>query len=293
MVLAHYYQVPEIQELADYTGDSLELTRIITESSVDLVIFCGVYFMAETAKILNPDKKIIIPDLKTGCSLEESCPPDKFKAFVEAHPHHVVVTYMNCSAEVKALSDIVCTSSSALKIINSIPEDQPILFAPDINLGKYLVNETGRQMLLWDGSCIVHEAFSIEKLINLYAEHPEAEIVAHPEAEPHILKISNFIGSTSQMIRHIENSSRKEFIVATEGDILYEIKKRVPDKIIIPAPVYDENNCSCSECAYMKLNTLKKVYLCLKYELPEVQVEEGLRKKALVSINRMFEINNS
>ncbi|MGK7389089.1 MAG: quinolinate synthase NadA [Candidatus Cyclobacteriaceae bacterium M2_1C_046] len=292
LLLTHYYQRPEIQDLADFTGDSLELTKHISHSDKQLVVFAGVYFMAETAKIMNPQKKIIIPDLNSGCSLEESCPPDKFKKFVEAHPDHTVVTYMNCSAGVKALSDIVCTSSSAVKIINSIPKDQPIIFAPDVNLGKYLIKETGRDMLLWDGSCIVHESFSIDKLITLHAEHPEAEIIAHPESEPHILRVSSFVGSTSTLINYIEESPKQQFIVATEGGILHEITKRVPQKTIIPAPVYDETSCSCSECAYMKLNTLQKLYLCLKFEQPEVFVDEDLRKKALVPINRMFKINN-
>lgn len=292
LIVGHFYQMPEIQDLADFTGDSLELTKKITETDADLVLYAGVFFMAETAKILNPEKKILIPDMKAGCSLSDSCPPDKFKAFVDAHPDHIVVTYMNCSAEIKALSDIVCTSSNALKIINSIPKEQPIIFAPDVNLGKYLIKESGRDMLLWDGSCIVHEAFSIEKLLDLHAEHPKAEIIAHPESEPHILKVASFVGSTSKMISYIEESQKQEFIVATEVGIIHEINKRVPHKIVIPAPVYDENSCGCSQCAYMKLNTLKKLYLCLKYEQPEVHVDEQVRKKALASIQRMFDINN-
>lgn len=291
LILAHFYQRPEIQDLADFVGDSLELTRYISESDAKLILFAGVFFMGETAKIMNPEKKILVPDLNADCSLSYSCPPDKFQEFLKLHPDHIVVTYMNCSAEVKALSDIVCTSSNAIKVINSIPKDKPIIFAPDINLGKYLVRELGRDMLLWDGSCIVHEAFSMDKLIEVHKMYPEAEIIAHPESEPHILKVSSFIGSTSKLIKYIEQSDKHEFIIATEGDILHEVKKRNPEKTIIPAPAFEENSCSCSECNFMKLNTLEKLYLCLKYEKPEVEVSEEIRKKALIPIHRMFEIN--
>lgn len=290
VILAHFYQVPEIQDIADFVGDSLELTSYIGKTNAELIVFGGVYFMAETAKILHPGRRILLPDKSAGCSLADSCPADKFEEFVRAHPDHLVVSYINCSAGVKALSDIVCTSSSALKIINSIPEDQSILFAPDINLGKYLIQQTGRDMVLWNGKCEVHEAFSMDKILELYHQYPNAEIIAHPESEPNILRASAFVGSTSQLIRHVVESKNNEFIVATEAGVLHEIKKRVPEKTVIPAPVFNEKNCNCGECAYMKLNTLEKLYRCLRYEQPEVHVDEKLRLKAIRSINRMYEI---
>ena len=291
VILAHYYQFPEIQDIADFVGDSLGLAQQAAETDADMIVFAGVHFMAETAKVLSPDKKVVLPDLKAGCSLADSCTPEEFGAFVKQHPDHVVVTYVNCSAEIKALSDIVCTSSNAVKIINSIPEDQPIIFAPDINLGKYLIKETGRDMLLWHGACMVHEAFSIDKLLATHQKHPNAKIIAHPESESHILKVASFIGSTSKLIEFAKHDSAEEFIVATEAGILHQMSKEIPNKKIIAAPAYEENKCACSECGYMKLNSLQKLYLCMKYEQPEVILPEHIRERALLPIKRMLELS--
>ncbi|MDI9256250.1 quinolinate synthase NadA [Flavobacterium sedimenticola] len=291
VILAHYYQQPDIQEVADYVGDSLGLSQEAEKVHADIIVFAGVHFMAETAKLLNPKKKVLLPDLKAGCSLADSCPPDIFKKFVEAHPNHVVITYVNCSAEIKALSHLVCTSSNAEKIVNSVPENIPIIFAPDKNLGNYINQKTGRQMLLWDGSCVVHEAFSLDKLIALHKEHPNAAIIAHPESEPHILETARYIGSTSGMIDYVKQSPRTEFIVATEAGILYKMQEEVPDKILIPAPAMEDNTCACSECAYMKLNTLRKLYDCLVNETPEITVPKAVAEKAIVPIQRMLELS--
>ncbi|MBJ2172911.1 quinolinate synthase NadA [Aureibaculum sp. A20] len=291
VILAHYYQIDEIQAIADFVGDSLYLAQKAAETDADMIVFAGVHFMAETAKILNPTKKVVLPDLKAGCSLADSCPPKEFAAFKKEHPNHIVVTYINCSAEIKALSDIVCTSSNAKKIVDSIPLDQPIIFAPDRNLGAYLNKETGREMLLWDGACMVHEAFSVEKLITLYQKHPTAEIIAHPESQAHILKTASYIGSTSGLLNHVKNSDKKTFIVATEAGILYQMMLDNPDKEIIPAPAKEDNTCACSECMYMKMNSMKKLYLCMQYELPAIEVDKDLSKKAIVSINRMLELS--
>lgn len=291
VILAHYYQESAIQDIADFVGDSLQLAQEAAKTDADIIVFAGVHFMAETAKILNPGKTVVLPDLHAGCSLADSCPPSDFKAFKEAHPDHIVVTYINCSADIKALSDIVCTSSNALKIIQSIPEDQPIIFAPDKNLGTYLIKETGRDMLLWDGACIVHEAFSIEKLLEVAAEHPDAEIVAHPESQTHILKTASYIGSTAGLLNHVRESEKTKFIVATEAGILHEMQRQVPNKILIPAPAKEDNTCACSECAYMKMNSMKKLYLCLKHELPAIEVDAELSEKALAPIARMLELS--
>ena len=291
ILLAHYYQIDEIQEIADFVGDSLALAQEAAKTDADMIIFAGVHFMAETAKILNPTKKVLLPDLLAGCSLADSCPPEKFLEFKKLHPNHKVVTYINCSAEIKALSDIVCTSSNARKIIDSFPEDQPIIFAPDRNLGDYLNKETGREMLLWDGACIVHEAFSMEKLIDLYKEHPDAELIAHPESEAHMLKVAKYIGSTSGLLKHVRESKKEKFIVATEAGILFQMMQENPDKIIIPAPAKEDNTCACSECAYMKMNTLRKLYLCLKHELPNIEVDAELCKKAIIPIERMLKLS--
>lgn len=291
VILAHYYQFPEIQDIADYVGDSLGLSQQAAETDADIIVFAGVHFMAETAKVLSPQKKVLLPDLKAGCSLADSCTPEEFGAFVKQHPDHVVVTYVNCSAEIKALSDIVCTSGNAVKIINSIPKDQPIIFAPDINLGKYLIKETGRDMLLWTGACMVHEAFSIDKLLEAHKNYPNAKIIAHPESESHILKVATFIGSTARLIEFVKNDPAEEFIVATEAGILHQMSKEVPHKKIIAAPAYAENKCACSECGYMKMNTLQKLYLCMKYEQPEIILSEEIRIKALRPIQRMLELS--
>lgn len=291
VILAHYYQEPEIQDVADFIGDSLELSKKAAATTSDIIVFAGVHFMAETAKILNPTKKVLLPDLKAGCSLAESCPPDAFQNLKDQYPDHVVVTYINCSAEIKAMSDIVCTSSNAVAVINSIPVEKEIIFAPDKNLGRYLIEKTGRKMLLWDGACIVHEAFSIDKLLELYKQHPSAMIIAHPESEEHILKVANYIGSTSGMLNFVKTSDHKIFIVATEAGILHQMQKDVPGKTLIPAPAKEDNTCACSECAFMKMNTLQKLYNCLKYESPEILLENGLMVKAKRPIDRMMELS--
>lgn len=291
IILAHYYQTPEIQDIADYVGDSLGLSQKAAETNANIIVFAGVYFMAEMAKILNPKKMVVLPDLNAGCSLADSCPPEAFSEFVKTHPNHIVVTYVNCSAEVKALTDIVCTSSNALKIIESIPESQPIIFAPDRNLGKYIIKQTGRDMLLWDGSCIVHEAFSMSKLLELYKQHPDAVIIAHPESEEHILKTASYIGSTAGMINYVKTCPKEKFIVATEAGILHKMQQEVPGKVFIPAPTEEDNTCACSECAFMKVNTLQKLYNCLLNESPQIEVPENIRKKALLPIKRMLELS--
>lgn len=291
VILAHYYQESEIQDIADYVGDSLGLSQEAANVESDIILFAGVHFMAETAKILNPNKKVILPDLNAGCSLAESCPPELFRKFKTQHPNHLVVTYVNCSAEIKAMSDIVCTSSNALKIIESIPKETPIIFAPDKNLGRYIIDKTGRDMLLWDGSCVVHEAFSLDKLIALHQKYPDAEIIAHPESETHILKTASFIGSTAGMINYVKNSSKQKFIVATEVGILHQMAREVPEKVLIPAPSYEDNTCACSECMYMKVNTLQKVYDCLLNESPEIIIPEDIRQKALIPIERMLKLS--
>jgi quinolinate synthase len=291
VILAHYYQNEKIQELADYLGDSLYLAQVAKKVKAPIIVFAGVHFMAETAKIINPEKKVLLPDLKAGCSLADSCPPEEFKKFIKKNENSTVVSYINCSAEIKSLSDIVCTSSNAEKIINSIPKENNIIFAPDRNLGDYLNKETGRDMLLWDGACMVHEAFSMEKLIDIYKDHPDAELIAHPESEAHMLKVAKYIGSTSGLLSHVRNSKREKFIVATEAGILFQMMQENPDKIIIPAPAKDDNTCACSECAYMKLNTMKKLYLCLKHELPNIEVDKELAKKAILPIERMLELS--
>lgn len=291
IVLAHYYQEPAIQEIADFVGDSLALSKQAAGTNADIIVFAGVHFMAETAKILNPGKKVLLPDLNAGCSLAESCSAVDFAAFRKKHPNHVAVTYINCSAEVKALSDIICTSSNAKKIIESIPLNQPILFAPDRNLGKYLIGETGRDLLLWDGACVVHEAFSFEKLLALQKKHPDAKIVAHPESETHILKVAQFIGSTSAMLDFVKKDSGREYLIATEAGILHQMKQDVPNKILLPVPAKENNTCACSECAYMKLNTLEKLYNCLLLESPEITLSEELIKKAIIPLNRMLALS--
>lgn len=291
VILAHYYQEPDIQEVADYVGDSFGLSQEAAKTDAETIVFAGVHFMAETAKILNPNKKVLLPDLDAGCSLADSCPPDKFRAFLDAHPNHKVITYVNCSAEVKAMSDIICTSSNALRIVQSIPEEQPIIFAPDKNLGAYVKSQTGREMVIWDGACIVHEAFSIDKLLALHKEHPDATIIAHPESEAHILKTAAYVGSTAGMIHFVKTNKSNKFIVATEAGILFKMQQEVPDKTLIPAPSHENNTCACSECAFMKMNTLQKLYDCLLNETPEIIIPEDIRKKALIPIERMLQFS--
>jgi quinolinate synthase len=286
VLLAHYYQESEIQGLADVIGDSLELSRRAAATNADVIVFAGVHFMAETAKILNPDKPVLLPDLAAGCSLAEGAPGPAFRAWREAHPGHVSITYINCSAEVKAASDIICTSSNAEKIIRQIPADQPILFAPDRNLGRYLSKKTGRDMVLWDGSCVVHETFSEAKLIELQLAHPDAEVIAHPECEDALLARASYIGSTSALLAYVQKAAARRFIVATEPGIIHQMKKAAPEKEYIPAPPLA--NCACNECPYMKLNTLEKLYLCMKNRTPEIIMDEATRKRALQPIQRML-----
>ncbi|MEM7773723.1 MAG: quinolinate synthase NadA, partial [Cyanobacteria bacterium P01_A01_bin.37] len=274
VVLAHYYQDPDIQDIADYIGDSLGLSRQAAETNADVIVFAGVHFMAETAKILNPGKQVLLPDLEAGCSLAESCPPDKFAAFKAAHPDHVVVSYINCTAEIKAMSDIICTSSNAVHIVEQIPEDQPIIFAPDQNLGRYVMEQTGRHLLLWKGSCIVHETFSEKKLVQLQMMHPEAEIIAHPECEEPVLRHATFIGSTTALLKYSQRSSSEAFIVATEPGIIHQMEKASPDKCFFPAPSI--HNCACNECPYMRLNTLEKVYDAMKNRTPEITLPQEI-----------------
>jgi len=286
VILAHYYQESEIQDLADVIGDSLELSRRAAETDAEVIVFAGVHFMAETAKILNPDKPVLIPDMNAGCSLAEGCPPGPFKALRAEHPDHISITYINCSAAVKAASDIICTSSNAEKIIRQIPLDKPILFAPDRNLGRYLIKKTGRDMLLWNGSCIVHETFSLRKLLTLQLEHPDAELIAHPECEEPVLARANYIGSTSALLRYVQSAAASRFIVATEPGILHQMRKTAPHREFIPAP--PEANCACNECPYMKLNTLEKLYLCMKNRTPEIVLDPVIRARAFAPIQRML-----
>ncbi len=289
VILAHYYQDSEIQDIADFIGDSLELARKAKSTDADVIVFAGVHFMAETAKILNPNKLVLLPDLEAGCSLADSCPPDSFSAFRKKYPDHIAITYINCSAAVKALSDIICTSSNAEKIINQIPEDRKIIFSPDRNLGKYLIKKTGRDMLLWDGSCIVHETFSERKIIDLKIQNPEAKIIAHPECEEVILRRSDYIGSTTKLLKYVQEDSAATYIVATEVGILHQMEKFAPSKKLIAAP--PDKNCSCNECPYMKLNTLEKLYLCMRDKKPEIQLDETVMQKALKPIEKMLEMS--
>ena len=292
VILAHYYQPSEIQDIADYLGDSLQLARAAKDTDADMIAFCGVHFMAEAAKILNPTKKVVLPDLLAGCSLADGCSGEGLRKMREKHPDALIATYINCNAETKAESDIIVTSSNAETIINALPKDKPIIFAPDKNLGRYLEKKTGRNMILWNGSCIVHEAFSMERIAKQLAENPDAKLIAHPESETAVLDLAHFIGSTSALLDFVQKDDCQKFIVATEEGILHEMKKRAPEKELIPALVYDES-CNCSECFFMKRNTLEKLYLCMKYELPEITMEEELRLKALKPIEAMLELSKT
>ncbi len=291
IVLAHYYQEPDIQDVADYIGDSLGLAQKAESTTADMIVFAGVHFMAETAKILNPTKKVVLPDLKAGCSLSDSAPPEMFKKFKEQHPNHLVISYINCSAGIKAQTDIICTSSNAEYIVNSVPKDKKIIFAPDKNLGRYLIQKTGRDMVLWNGSCMVHEIFSLEKITKLKHRHPNAKVIAHPECEEHILNVADYIGSTTGLLKYATNNEAQEFIVVTENGILHQMQKDAPNKTFIPGP--PTNNCACNECPHMKLNTLEKLYLCMKYEMPELTMDEALRLEAKKGIDRMLEISRA
>jgi len=290
VILAHYYQDADIQDIADYIGDSLGLAQEAQKTNAEIILFAGVHFMAETAKILNPNKKVLIPDLKAGCSLADSCPPQKFSEFKKAHPDHIVITYINCTAEIKALSDIICTSSNAVQIVESLPAEQKIIFAPDKNLGAYINKKTGRNMVLWDGACMVHEIFSLEKIVKLKIQNPKAELIAHPECETPILEKADFIGSTTALLNYSKKSLSNEFIVATETGILHQMQKANPDKTFIPAP--PNNSCACNDCPYMKLNTLEKIYIALKYEQPELLMDEKLISAAKKPILRMLELSS-
>lgn len=286
VILAHYYQDPDIQDIADYVGDSLGLSRQAAATDAEVIVFAGVHFMAETAKILNPHKQVLLPDLAAGCSLADQCPADQFSAFIARHPGHTVISYINCSAAVKALSDIICTSSNAVSIVEHLPQDQPILFAPDRNLGKYVSEKTGREMVLWQGTCIVHETFSEKKLVQLKVQYPEAEIIAHPECEPQILRHADFIGSTTGLLKYTQTSEKRAFIVVTESGILHQMHHASPNKQFIPAP--PEANCACNECPYMRLNTLEKLYLCMRDRTPEIILDPQIAQRALRPIERML-----
>jgi quinolinate synthase len=289
VILAHYYQEPDIQDIADYIGDSLGLAREAEKTKASVIVFAGVHFMAETAKILNPDKKVLLPDLLAGCSLADSAPVPEFKAFREKYPDHVVISYINCSAGIKALSDIICTSSNAQKIIESLPADQPIIFAPDRNLGAYLIRKTGRPMVLWNGSCMVHEIFSLSKILKLKVRHPEAKVIAHPECEEPVLKVADYIGSTTGLLEFTRKDPAREYIVVTETGIIHQMELSSPGKSFIPAP--PDNNCACNDCPHMKRNTLEKLYTCLRYELPELTMDPILLRESRKPIERMLEIS--
>ena len=290
VILAHFYQEPDIQDIADHVGDSLALAQWAAQTDADIIVLCGVHFMGETAKILNPQKKVLIPDMNAGCSLADSCPADEFEKFVKSHPDYTVISYVNTSAAVKALTDVVVTSTNARKIVESFPENEKIIFAPDRNLGNYINSVTGRQMLLWNGACHVHEQFSIEKLVELKKEHPEALVLAHPECTKPLLMLADYIGSTQALLNFATASDKKEFLVATESGILHEMQKKNPDKHFIPVPPND-STCACNECNFMRLNTLEKVYQCLLNESPEILVEEEIRQKAVKPILRMLELS--
>ncbi|NET59685.1 MAG: quinolinate synthase NadA [Symploca sp. SIO2E6] len=286
VILAHYYQEPDIQDIADYIGDSLGLSQQAAATDAEVIVFAGVHFMAETAKILNPHKLVLLPDLDAGCSLADSCPPQEFAAFKAAHPDHLVVSYINCSAAIKAMSDIICTSSNSVKIVQQIPPDQPIIFAPDKNLGRYVMEQTGRNLVLWEGACIVHEIFSEKKIVQLKIEHPEAEIIAHPECEQAVLRHADYIGSTTGLLKYCQATAAEQFIVATEPGIIHQMQKDAPHKQFIPAPAM--NNCACNECPHMRLNTLEKLYLAMKHRTPEITLPEDIRVAALKPIQRML-----
>jgi len=291
ILLAHYYQEPDIQDVADYIGDSLGLAQKAAETNADMIVFAGVHFIAETAKILNPTKKVLLPDLNAGCSLADSAPAPLFKAFKDKHPDHLVISYINCTAEIKALSDIICTSGNAEKIIESVPVDQPIIFAPDKNLGAYLNKKTSRNMLLWNGACMVHEIFSAEKITKLKIRHPQAKLIAHPECEEVILSMADYIGSTTQLLKYTKTDNYQQYIVATETGILHQMQQASPSKTFIPAP--PNNSCACNDCPHMKLNTLEKLYGCMAYEVPEITMEESLRLAAKKPMDRMLEISRA
>lgn len=290
VILAHFYQTPEIQDIADFVGDSLALAQWAAKTTADVLVLCGVHFMGETAKILCPDKKVLVPDLNAGCSLADSCPASKFEEFIKQHPDHTVISYVNTSAAVKALTDIVVTSTNARQIVESLPADEKIIFGPDRNLGNYINSVTGRNMLLWDGACHVHEQFSLEKILDLKKDYPEAEIICHPECKRYIVEVSDYVGSTAGLLKHVIKSPKKQFIVATESGVLHEMRKACPDKEFVPAPPND-STCACNECNYMRMNTMKKLYNVLRFGIPEIFVDESVQKKAIRPIRRMLDIS--
>ena len=290
VILGHFYQTGDIQDISDFVGDSLALSQEAAKTNADIIVFAGVHFMAETAKILSPLKKVLLPDLNAGCSLADSAPPEEFRKFRELHPDHTVISYVNTSAGIKALTDIVCTSTNAKQIVESLPENEKIIFAPDKNLGNYINSVTGRNMLLWDGACHVHEQFSLEKILTLKRENPDAKIICHPECEKPVILVSDYVGSTSALLKYTNESDSNKFIVATESGIIHQMHKANPEKMYIPAPPND-STCACNDCQFMKLNTLKKLYICLKYEMPEIIIDEDLRIKAEKPIRRMLEIS--
>lgn len=289
IILAHYYQEADIQDVADYIGDSLGLAQQAEKTNADIIVFAGVHFMAETAKILNPEKKVLLPDLNAGCSLADSAPPELFRRFKAKYPDHIVISYINCSAGIKALSDIICTSSNAAYIVESVPKEQPIIFAPDKNLGSWLIKKTGRDMVLWNGACMVHEIFSLEKIMKLRIRHPKAKLIAHPECEENVLKLADFVGSTTGLLKFTQKDDHQEFIVATETGILHQMQKSSPHKTFIPAP--PNNSCACNDCPHMKLNTLEKLYINMKYEMPEILMDEEIRLASKKPIDRMLDIS--
>ncbi len=290
VILSHFYTDGALQDIADFVGDSLQLAQAAANTDAEMIVFVGVHFMAETAKIINPSKKVILPDLNAGCSLADSAPADKFAAFKAQYPDHKVITYINATAALKTMSDIVCTSANAAQIVNSFPKDQKLIFGPDKNLGGYINSITGREMVLWDGACMVHEQYSVEKIAELMDQHPDAEFIAHPECEKPVLLLAKHIGSTNALLKHVQNSEAKKFIVATESGILHQMTKACPDKIFIPAPSID-STCGCNDCSYMKLNSLQKLYICLKHEQPEITLPEDVIEKARIPILRMLEIS--
>jgi len=290
IILGHYYITPELQDISDFLGDSLALAQQAQKTDADIILFVGVHFMGETAKILNPGKKVIVPDLNAGCSLAESAPADRFQAFKNQYPDHKVISYINCSADIKALSDVIVTSSNAMKIVESFPKEQPLIFAPDKNLGNYINSVTGRQMVLWDGACMVHEKYSLEKIVTLMEQHPKAVFIAHPECEQQVLLVADFIGSTTALLNYVAKNESTEFIVATESGILHQMQKNCPGKTFIPAPSID-STCGCNDCSFMKLNTMQKLYLALKYESPEIILDPATIEKAKIPILRMLELS--
>ena len=292
VIMAHYYQTGDIQDIADHVGDSLALAQWAAKTDADVIVICGVHFMGETAKVLCPNKKVLVPDMEAGCSLADSCPADKFSEFVKAHPDHTVVSYVNTTAAVKAHTDVVVTSTNAKLIIDSFPQEEKLIFGPDRNLGGYINSQTGREMLLWDGACHVHEQFSLEKILELKRQYPQADVIAHPECKKYVVSVSDMVGSTAALLKHTMVSEKTQFIVATESGVIHEMRKQSPHKEFIPAPPED-STCACNECGFMRLNTMEKLYKCLKNEQPEILIDNSIQERALLPIQRMLDISES